>query len=157
MEVGRWKMEVGCWNLEEDINWKQLGKLVIRMTTKICTMIKSYKDLDVYKLSYELAMDIFFMTKKFPKEEIYSLASQVIRLSRSINANIAEGWAKRTHENLFKLHLVTALGSCSETENWISFAKDCKYIDGNDYEIFIQKIESVGKMLTKLHQKWKTF
>lgn len=57
-------------------------------------MITSYKDLDVYKLSYNLAMDIFSFTRKFPKEEIYSLTSQIVRASRSISANIVEGWAK---------------------------------------------------------------
>ena len=120
-------------------------------------MIKTYKDLDVHKLSYELAMDIFFRSRKFPKEEIYSLTSQVVRSSRSISANVAEGWAKREYENIFKQHLITALGSCAETENWISFAKDCQYIDQNAYKQFNEKIESTGKMLTRLHQNWKTF
>jgi four helix bundle protein len=120
-------------------------------------MIKSFKDLDVHKLSYDLAMDIFNRSRKFPREEIYSLTSQVIRSSRSVSANIAEGWAKREYENVFKLHLVTALGSCSETENWISFARDCNYIDKNEYDNFNEKIQSTGKMLTKLHQNWKTF
>ena len=58
-------------------------------------MIKSYNDLEVYKLSYNLAMDIFLLSKKFPKEELYSLTSQIIRSSRSISSNVAEGWAKK--------------------------------------------------------------
>jgi len=58
-------------------------------------MIKSYKDLDVYNLSYEVAMEIFEMTRNFPKEEQYSLTSQMIQSSRSVSANISEGWAKR--------------------------------------------------------------
>ena len=55
-------------------------------------MIKSFQDLEVYKLSYLVAMDIFHLSRKFPKEEMYSLTSQIIRSSRSISANIVEGW-----------------------------------------------------------------
>lgn len=65
-------------------------------------MIRSYKDLEVHKISYNAAMEIFFLSKKFPKEEMYSLTSQIIRSSRSISANISEGWAKREFENVFK-------------------------------------------------------
>lgn len=57
-------------------------------------MIKSYKDLEVYNLSYELAMEIFWMSKKFPKQELYSLTSQVVRSSRSISSNITKGGLK---------------------------------------------------------------
>ena len=119
-------------------------------------MIKSFRYLDVHKMSYELAMDIFLKSRKFPREETYSLISQVIRSSRSVSANIAEGWAKRHYVNTFKLHLVTALGSCAETGNWISFAKDCKYIDQKEFDILNKKIISVGKMLNILHQNWKS-
>ena len=119
-------------------------------------MIKSYKDLDVYHLSYEVAMEIFHLTKSFPKEEIYSLTSQLIRSSRSISSNIVEGWAKRIHEKKFKLHLIDALGSTAETQNWIQFAKDCNYIDENKLESLTQKLDQIGRMLTKLHQNWKT-
>lgn len=119
-------------------------------------MIKSYKDLDVYNLSYSLAMEIFLLSKNFPKEETYSLSSQLIRSSRSISSNIVEGWAKRIHEKKFKLHLVDALGSAAETQNWIQFAKDCNYIDENKLESLTQKLDQIGRMLTKLHQNWKT-
>ena len=91
--------------------------------------IKSYKDLEGYQLSFTLPMDIFQFSRKFPKEEIYSLTSQVVRSSRSVSANIIEGWAKRTYENVFKQHLIDALGSLTETENWLLFAKACDYID----------------------------
>lgn len=120
-------------------------------------MIKSYKDLDVYNLSYELAMEIFWLTREFPKEEVYSLTSQVVRSSRSISSNITEGWAKREYENYFKQHLIHALGSNAETENWLQFAKDCNYLSEDEVEPLNQKVEHVGKMLTKLHQKWQPF
>lgn len=120
-------------------------------------MIKSYKDLDVYNLSYELAMDIFEISKQFPKEEKFSLTSQIVRSSRSVSANITEGWAKREYENHFKQHLIHALGSNAETENWLRFALDCDYISTDKANALNSKIDQVGKMLTKLHQNWQTF
>jgi len=120
-------------------------------------MIKSYNDLEVYKMSYELAMDIFNLTRNFPKEEIYSLTSQVVRSSRSVSANISEGWAKREYENIFRNHIISALGSSAETENWLRFAKDCKYITQEEYTNLIDKNNIIGKMLTKLNQNWRAY
>lgn len=119
-------------------------------------MIQSYKDLEVHKKSYDLAMEIFWLSKNFPQEELYSLTSQVIRSSRSISSNITEGWAKREYEGLFKQHLIHSLGSNAETENWLSFAKDCEYIAEPEFEQYQKEITPIGKMLTKLHQNWKT-
>ena len=119
-------------------------------------MIKSYRDLEVYKRSFTLAMEIFKVTREFPKEEIYPLTSQVIRSSRSISANISEGWAKRKYESVFKQHLIHALGSRSETENWILFALTCKYIDQEVYNTLTTEIDEIGKMLNKLHQNWRS-
>lgn len=101
-------------------------------------------------------MEIFQLTKKFPKEEIYSLSSQIVRSSRSVSANIVEGWAKRIYENKFKVHLIDALGSVTETQNRILFAKDCNYVTIEEFDSLNDKLEVIGKMLTKLHQNWKT-
>ena len=120
-------------------------------------MIKSYKDLEIYKRSFQIAMDIFWLTREFPKEEMYSLTSQIVRSSRSISANITEGWAKREYESVFKQHLVTSLGSSAETQNWLLFAFECKYINQPTFEKFDQELDEIGKMLTKLHQNWKSY
>ena len=120
-------------------------------------MIKSYKELEVYKRSFKLAMDIFWSSRKFPKEEVYSLTSQITRSSRSVSANIVEGWAKRRYENIFKQHLIHALGSNSETENWLLFAKECKYIDQKTFDKFSDELNQIGKMINKLHQNWKSY
>lgn len=74
-------------------------------------MIKTVFDLDVFKISYGIAMDIFKLTRNFPKEERYSLTDQIVRSSRSVSANIAEGWGKRIYENEFKRHLIYSMGS----------------------------------------------
>lgn len=120
-------------------------------------MIKSYRDLEVYQRSFRLAMDIFKASKSFPKEEVYSLTSQIIRSSRSISANICEGWAKRKYEQVFKQHLIHALGSCSETETWLSFALECDYIEESTYAQYNDELLAIGKMLNKLHQNWNSY
>ena len=97
------------------------------------------------------------MTKKFPKEELYSLTDQVRSASRSISANIVEGWAKRRYENVFKRHLVDAIGSCDETKLWLKFALDCTYLTADEHKNFMARYEEVGKMLNGLFENWKTY
>ncbi len=120
-------------------------------------IVKSYKDLNVYNLSFQLSMDIFMKTRSFPKEEIYSLTSQVVRSSRSISANIVEGWAKRAYPNIFRQHLITSLGSTAETENWLLFAKECNYISEGVFIHYSNQITIIGKMITNLHKNWKKY
>jgi len=119
-------------------------------------MIKSFRDLEVYQRAYQLAMDVFNIAKKFPKEETYSLTSQIIRSSRSIAANLSEGWARRTYENVFKQFIITSLGSASETQTWLDFALDCEYITKEEYQRLSRELVAIGKMLTQLHKKWKS-
>lgn len=125
--------------------------------TKIYFMIKSLADLEVYKISFSLVMDIFKMTRDFPKEEKYSLTDQVIRSSRSVAANIAEGWGRRIYENEFKRHLVYATGSLEETKVWLLFARDCGYISPELYNQLFLKNDEVGAKLFKLYENWKSF
>ena len=63
--------------------------------------LKGYKDLEVYQLSFRMALEIFEETKGFPKEEKYSLIDQIRRSSRSVSSNIAEAWGKRMYRNHF--------------------------------------------------------
>lgn len=114
-------------------------------------VVRSYKDLKVFQLSYSSAMNIFNLTKRFPKEEQYSLTDQIRRSSRSVSANIVEGWAKREYENVFKRQLVDAAGSCEETKLWLSFALDCGYVSSEDYRNQSKNWEDVGKMIHGLH------
>src|SRR5436305_13994923 len=92
-------------------------------------MIKTISELEVYRLSYQLAMKIFHLSRSFPIEEKYSLIDQIVRSSRSVVANIAEGWGRRVYEHDFKKFLIYASGSIEETKAWILFSKDCGYID----------------------------
>ncbi|HQB07427.1 MAG TPA: four helix bundle protein [Rectinema sp.] len=119
--------------------------------------IKTYRDLIVYTKSFDLAMELFRLTSTFPREEKYGLTDQIRRASRSIPANIAEGWAKRTFENIFKRHLIDSSGSCEETMVWLEFSFRCNYIDSEKYNYYSQQYDEVGKMLFALHDKWCTY
>ena len=120
-------------------------------------MIKAVSDLEVFNLSYNFAMDIFKTTRSFPKEETYSLTDQIIRSSRSISTNIAEGFGRRVYENEFKKHLVYAMSSLEEVKVWLLFAKDCGYIKLEMYDGFCLKYDEIGAKLYKLYENWKTF
>lgn len=116
--------------------------------------IKSFSDLDVYRLSHEFAMNIFRISCKFPSEEKYSLTDQIRRSSRSISANIAEGWGKRSYTKLFKRHLIDALGSLEETMEWILYSFDCDYIDADSKNRLIETGKVIGAKLYKLNDNW---
>lgn len=94
-------------------------------------MIRSFKDLEVYKEAYELAIIINKNVSKLPLFERNDLGSQLRRASKSAPANIAEGWAKRRFEKEFKKHLDSAIGSCNEMEVHISLAKDLGFWGGS--------------------------
>jgi four helix bundle protein len=121
------------------------------------TVIKNVKDLKVYLLSYHLAMEIFETTKKFPKEETYSLTDQMRRSSRSVSINIREGHAKRRYEQVFIRHLNDSLGSSKETRGWLDFAKDCMYITKSEHKKLDNSYDQVNAMLYSLMNNWQTF
>ncbi len=112
--------------------------------------INSFSDLIVYQKAYAVSMDIFLMTKSFPKEERYSLLDQIRRLSRSICANLAEAWAKRRYEKVFINKLSDCLGEEFETETWLKYSLDCEYIKDEKYKELIMKYEEVRKMLISM-------
>lgn len=109
--------------------------------------LKGHRDLKVYQLAYKLAMDIFNASKSFPKEEKYSLTDQIRRSSRSIAANIAEGFRKRQYPKMFVSKLADADGEAAETQVWLDFARDCEYLTTPRHDELIKGYEEVGKML----------
>ena len=90
--------------------------------------IVNHRDLDVYKKAFEMAMQIFELSKKFPKEETYSLTDQIRRSSRSVCANLAEAWRKRRYEAAFISKLSDAETEAAETQTWLEFAVACGYL-----------------------------
>jgi len=119
--------------------------------------IESFRQLNVYKLALELQREIFEITKKFPKEEIYSLTNQIRRSSRSIGANIAESWQKRRYVAHFVSKLSDADAEQAETQHWLDTAFACKYISANEHKELLEKCHGIGKMLGKMManpEKW---
>lgn len=121
------------------------------------TGIRTVKDLMVYRKAHEFAMKIYEASKKFPREELYSLTDQVRRSSRSVAINIREGYAKRKYEQVFIRHLNDALGSCDETRGWLEFAKDCQHLTMEVYESLDKGYDEIGAMLYSLMDRWETF
>ena len=101
----------------------------------------------VYQLAYKLAMEIFDESKEFLKEERYSLIDQIRRSSRSVAANIAEGFRKRQYPSMFVSKLADADGEATETQVWIDFAHGCGYLSEKRYEQLRKGYEELGRML----------
>lgn len=106
-----------------------------------------HKSLRVFQLSYKLAMEIFELTRTFPKEERYSLTDQIRRSSRSVPANIAEGYRKRQYPNAFANKMSDADGEATETQVWLDVSRDCRYIDDPTHDRLISEYKQVGSML----------
>ncbi len=108
---------------------------------------KKINDTKVYKLAFQLAMEIFEVSKRFPKEERYSLTDQVRRSSRSVCACLAEAHRKR----LYPAHFISKISDAdmenSETQTWLEFAIACKYIELNEYDKLLNLAEQVGNLL----------
>jgi four helix bundle protein len=109
--------------------------------------IQSAKELEVYRLAYELAMEIYHLSKEFPDEERYALTGQIRRSSRSISMNLREAWAKRRYEAHFVSKLTDCDGENAETDTSLDFARDCDFITREQYEHLIAKNRSIGRML----------
>ena len=117
------------------------------MSTNASRKITHHWQLDVYKLSVEAAMRLFELSKRFPREEMYSLTDQTRRSSRSVSGHIAEGWRRRRYEAAFCDKLNGAEAEAAETQSWIEYAVRCGYMarkDGReihrDYDLIIGKL-----------------
>jgi four helix bundle protein len=110
-------------------------------------MLGGHRDLKVYQLAYKLAMEIFSETKRFPDDERFSLTSQIRRSSRSVAANIAEGFRKRQYPNMFVSKLVDSDAEATETQVWLDFARDCGYLSSARHKQLTSAFEEVGRML----------
>ena len=114
---------------------------------KSARAIQNYRDLDVYKESFRFQQAVFVASKQFPKEERYALADQVRRSSRSIGANLAEGWSKRRYEAHFLSKLTDADGELQETTHWLRTAFACEYLTKAACTSLMKQARSIGKML----------
>jgi four helix bundle protein len=111
--------------------------------------ISHHWQLDVYKLSMNAAMQLFQFSKKFPREEMYSLTDQVRRSSRSVSGQIAEGWRRRKYEAVFVNKLNESEGEAGETQVWIEYAVKCEYLSAKEgRELHRIYDRNIGKLVT---------
>jgi four helix bundle protein len=119
--------------------------------------IENHTDLQIYQKAFDAAMRIFELSKSFPKEETYSLTDQMRRSSRSVCANLAEGWRKRRYEAMFISKLADAEGEAAETQVWLEFAVKCKYLKREEaaslYAVYREVIGTLVGMINH-PEKW---
>jgi len=104
-----------------------------------------------------MAMEIFKLTKSFPKDEQYSLTDQIRRASRSIPANLVEAWRKRRYIKTFIAKLYDCYGEAGEVDVWLEISKDCKYLNEQKYKYLCSEYEKVSKMIYGMIQKPEKF
>jgi four helix bundle protein len=109
--------------------------------------VRSVKELTVYTKAYELSMRIFQACKRFPKDEMYALTSQIKRSSRSVCMNLRETWAKRRYPPHFICKLTDCDGENSETDTSLDYAKDCGFITAEEHRELTSLSSEVGRML----------
>ena len=109
--------------------------------------VKNAKELKVYQLAYDLAMEVFEVSKRFPPEERFALTSQIRRSSRSVSLNLREAWAKRRYEAHFVSKLTDCDGENGETETSLDFAFDCEYITEERHRELVDTNNEVGRLL----------
>ena len=148
MDEGRGKMGEGRGTREEG-RWT--------MDEKVTNKIRTVRDLNVYRKAFDSAMEIFELTKKFPKEETYSLTDQIRRASRSVCSNLSEGWRKRRYKAVFLNKLTDSGQEAAETQTWLEFSLHCKYIDEDTFQRLDDSYEHIFAMLNMMEKKADTF
>ena len=113
-------------------------------------LIRSFRELDVYKKAREQAKIIFQLTREFPREEIYSLSNQIRRSSRAVGGMIAEAWGRRRYEAAFVNKLSEAMGEAMETQAWLDHALDCGYIVAAQHARLDRQWQHIGGMLNRM-------
>lgn len=103
-------------------------------------------------MAFEAAREIRVLSKKFPKEETYSLTDQIRRSSRSVCVNIGEGYRKRIYPKHCTAKMTDADGEATETSIWLDFALDCDYIDSKSFNDLQIRYNEIGRMLNSMAQ-----
>ena len=119
--------------------------------------IRHFRDLEVYRRAFDAAMEIFQMTKGFPSEEKFSLVDQIRRSSRSVCANLAEGWRKRRYISVFKNKITDSMMEASETQCWLEFSLECGYIQRSVFDKLDNEYEQLIAMLNSMEMNAAKF
>lgn len=118
---------------------------------------QGFRDLDTYQKARRQAGRIFEVSRRFPKEETYSLTDQIRRSSRAVGALLAEAWARRPYEAAFVNKLSQALGEAMETQSWLDAAHDCGYIDAETHDTLDTEWQRMGGKLARMIQQSDRF
>lgn len=118
--------------------------------------IKSFTDLRTWQEGHKLVILVYSITKKFPKEETYSMIDQMRRAVASITANIAEGFGRQTYKEKVQFYFI-AQGSLTELKNFILIAKDIEYLNKHDFETLVEQANITHQILQGLIKKSKSF
>ena len=105
--------------------------------------VKVHQDLEVYGRAFDAAMEIFELSRRFPKHEVYSLTDQIRRSSRSVCANLAEAWRKRRYRAAFISKLSDVEAEAAETRVWIQFAVRCGYLERDPGAALYQRYDRI--------------
>lgn len=119
--------------------------------------IRSHRDLEVYRTAHDVAMEVFEASKRFPRAEMFSLTDQIRRSSRSVCANICEAWRKRRYEAAFVSKLSDADTEAGETQVWLEFAVNCRYLDRDCAAALYKAYDAVmGSLVSMMNhpEKW---
>jgi four helix bundle protein len=115
--------------------------------------IQSHEELDVYRLAFDAAMRIFEISKAFPREETYALTDQIRRASRSVCANLAEGWRKRRYSAAFISKLADAEAEAAEVQTWLAFAERCGYLSPDTAHDLRERYDHIiGKLVNMIRR-----
>lgn len=136
-----WDGRCGIW----DVGWAiwdgRWGMGVTNYTT--------YRDLEIYQIAHSLGITIHKLSLRLPKYELYETGSQVRRSSKSISANIVEGFGRRRYKAEFVRFLVFAHASCNETIEWIEYVRDCHPDLNEDVVYILSKLDELGRKLNR--------
>ncbi len=119
--------------------------------------IRHFRDLEVYRRAFDAAMQIFEVTKKFPPEERFSMVDQIRRSSRSVCANLSEGWRKRRYLAVFKNKITDSMQEASETQCWLEFCLACRYIKQDVFDKLDNEYEQLIAMLNSMEMNAAKF
>ena len=117
-------------------------------------MIKSYRDLEVYREGYKLLKEIYELAEKYPKEEQFVMLTQIRRAALSVVLNIVEGYGRQSRDD-FKRFLKMSFSSINEVEVLLELSKDLKYISEEEYDDIIVRYNTLGKRMYTLMTKWQ--
>jgi four helix bundle protein len=117
--------------------------------------VKNYTDLLVYKQAYRLTLRVSTFSKTMPREEQFELGRQLRRSSRSVGANVVEGWTKRVSPAEFKRHLAIAAGEVAETKYWLELAADEGFVLRHTAESLVKEYSKLGFMIHNLWKEWR--